>query len=311
MIYPPDFEQKIGFGSVREQVSLRCSSAGAREKLLREGYTASADVVERRLTLCDELRTILLMESGFPTGDWPDMEEVIRKAGIEGGFLSVDDLMILREGLGVTGDILRFFAPKDPALYYPALRRLLKGIDPYSAITNHINTLIDRYGNVRDNASAELYAIRKSMQQAEGSMAKQLSRILSQAQRDGIVDADAMLSIRDGRTVIPVSASNKRRLKGFVLDESATGKTVYIEPVEIVELNNRLRELEHEQKREIARILSQFTELIRPDADGLLQAADMLTTMDMVRAKARFAIDNGCVKPIARKWQRAMCWLAR
>ncbi|MBQ2019378.1 MAG: endonuclease MutS2, partial [Rikenellaceae bacterium] len=181
---------------------------------------------------------------------------------------------------------------------YPQLHRLTEEVISLEAIANHIDSLIDRFGQMRDSASDELYRIRRSIREREGQASKRLQQVLQAAKSAGIVDADATLSIRDGRAVIPVAAGNKRKLNGFVQGESATGKTVFIEPVEVVELNNELRELEYAERREIVRILSELTDRIRPEIDTVEASADYLATIDMLRAKGRFASENGCVRPI-------------
>ncbi len=161
-----------------------------------------------------------------------------------------------------------------------------------------IDAIIDPFCAVRDGASPELAEIRRAIREREGQAAKRLQQVLAAAKSAGIVDADAQLSVRDGKTVIPVSAANKRKLNGFIHDESATGRTFYVEPVEVVELNNELRELEYAERREIVRILTEFTETVRPDAELIAASGDYLAEVDMLRAKGRWASANGCVKPI-------------
>ncbi len=297
MIYPVDYEAKIGFDRIRTQVREKCTTEGGRMLLDRQGFSASAMEIDRRLALCDELRTILMMESGFPTQEYTDMGPIARKIEVEGGFLDVEELIALREGLGAVNEILRFFESRDSSAY-PALRGAATGIDGFPAIANHIDTILDRFGKIKDSASPELYSIRRTIRDREGQISKRLQAILVQAQRDGYADADATVSIRDGRAVIPVPAVNKRKINGFIHDESATGKTFYIEPVEIVEINNELKELEYAERREVIRILTDFTATLRPDAPGIAQAGEFLILMDMVRAKARWASENECVRPI-------------
>lgn len=297
MIYPSDYETKTGFDRIRAQVRDRCTTDGGRALLDEETFSSSRQDIERRLSLCDELRTVLMLESGFPLQEYTDMAYIARKIEVEGSFLSVEDMIALRVGLGAVNDIMDFFASKEERLY-PALRSLAQGVSSFPAIANHIDTILDRFGKIKDSASPELYSIRRTIRSREGEITKRLHAVLAKAQRDGYADADASVSIRDGRAVIPVPAANKRKINGFIHDESATGKTFYIEPVEIVEINNELKELEYAERREVIKILTDFTDTIRPDAEGIARAGDYLVSMDMIRAKARWALQNECVKPL-------------
>lgn len=297
MIYPSDYETKTGFDRIRAQVRERCTTDGGRALLDEETFSSSRQDIERRLSLCDELRTALMLESGFPLQEYTDMAHIARKTEVEGSFLSVEDMIALRVGLGAVKDIMDFFASKEEHLY-PALRSLAQGVSSFPAVANHIDTILDRFGKIKDSASPELYSIRRTIRSREGEITKRLHAVLAKAQRDGYADADASVSIRDGRAVIPVPAANKRKINGFIHDESATGKTFYIEPVEIVEINNELKELEYAERREVIKILTDFTDTIRPDADGIARAGDYLVSMDMIRAKARWASQNECVKPL-------------
>ena len=288
---------KLGFDRIRIQNEQLCTTPGAVEKLRDETFTRNAAEVTRRLRLADQMRLAISMESGFPTGDYHDIAEIAAKAAIEGAFLDTPEVALLRSALQLVRELEAFFRRLD-ATAYSDLKALGEGMDGMPDIAMRIDRLIDQYGEVRDNASPELADIRRAIREREGKSAKLLQKVLSQAQSAGIVDADATLSIRDGRPVIPVSAANKRKLSGFIHDESATGKTVYIEPVEVVEINNELRELEYAERREIVRLLTEFTENLRPDLPDLRRQGDYLVTMDMIRAKARFALANGCVMPI-------------
>lgn len=297
MIYPPNFEQKIGFDRIRTQAAGLCTTEGGRGILEGETFTASAPEIELRLGLCEEMRLVLLMEGGFPAGEFTDTAHIVRKAAIAGAFLETDEIRTLHAALVSVDEVLGFIASRQSG-QYPRLRRMSEGIDGFPAVRGHIETLIDRFGKIKDSASPALYEIRRTIRAREGEVSKKMQRILAQAQSAGIVDADAGLSVRDGRTVIPVVAGNKKKLPGFIHDESGSGKTFYIEPVEIVEINNELKELEYEERREIIRILTGFTDMLRPDLDGIAAAGEYLTAIDAIRAKARWAVANGAVKPI-------------
>lgn len=297
MIYPSDYEVKTGFDRIRSQVRDKCTTGRGRALLDEETFSSSQEEIGRRLSLCDELRTILMLERGFPTQEYTDIGHIAKKIELEGGFIDIEDMIALRNGLIAVNEVINFFTSKE-ANTYPSLRLLTHGVNGFPEISNHIETILDRFGKIKDNASPELYTVRRAIRDREGQISKRLQAILVKAQKDGYADADAAVSIRDGRAVIPVPAANKRKISGFIHDESATGKTFYIEPVEIVEINNELKELEYAERREIIRILTDFTDKIRPDAEGIALSGEYLATIDMIRAKARWALQNECVKPI-------------
>ena len=296
MIYPVSFEQKIGFDRVREQIAALCTMRAARERIAAEGFSTSPREIEHRLALADEMRLVLDMERDFPGGEYPDVDHIVAKLRVEGTFLDVEEVVTLGRALAAVGGIVEFLLNR--AERYPALHARTRGVEAFPEIVRRIATIVDRFGNVRDNASPALQEIRRAIREREGQAAKRLQAVLAAAKSSGIVENDAQISIRDGRAVIPVSASNKRKLNGFIHDESATGKTFYVEPVEVVEINNELRELEYAERREIVRILTEFTETIRPDVGLIAASGDYLAEMDMLRAKGRWASENGCVKPI-------------
>ena len=297
MIYPSNFEQKIGFDRLREQVTALCSMQAAREIIAGEKFSTSRAEIERKQDIADEMRTLLMLDPDAPRDEFPDMEAVVAKIGVEGAFLTTEEVVILRRALTAVGNMVGFVMNR-PEEKYPRLRKRSESVCVFPDVVRRINQLVDDDGEIRDGASPQLVMIRRSIREHEGQVSKRLNQVLNNAKRAGIVDADAMVSIRDGRAVIPVSAGNKRKLNGFIHDESATGKTFYIEPVEVVELNNQLKELEYAERREIVRLLTEFTEELRPDAEPIAQAGVYLADMDAVRAKARWAIENSAGKPI-------------
>ena len=296
MIYPATFEQKIGFDRLREQVAALCTMRAARGRLADEGFSTSPRELERRLALADEMRLVLEMERDFPGGEYPDVDYVVAKLRVEGSVLDVEEVVTLRKALSVVGGIVAFILGREE--HYPTLYARTRGVAAFPEIVRRIDAILDGFGNVKDNASPALQEIRRAIREREGQAAKRLQAVLAAAKGAGIVDADAQISIRDGRAVIPVAAGNKRKLNGIIHDESATGKTFYVEPVEVVEINNELRELEYAERREIVRILTEFTEAIRPDAGLIADSGDYLAEMDMLRAKGRWASENRCVRPI-------------
>ena len=310
MIYPANFEQKIGFDRLREQVAARCTMRGARELLAAQTFCPQRPEVERRLGLADEMRRILGMEQGFPDDDFVDLDGIAAKIRIEGTFLDVEEVVALRRALAAAGAVALFILGRGEGLY-PFLRERSLRVEALPEIVRAIDAILDRFGQVRDDASPELLRVRRAIREREGQAAKRLQQVLARAKGAGVVDAEAVISIRDGRAVIPVAAANKRKLQGFIHDESATGKTFYVEPVEVVEINNELKELEYAERREVVRILTAFTDRVRPDAERIAGAGDYLAEIDMIRAKARWAGDNGCVKPILSTDDRLVLRRAR
>ena len=297
MIYPANFEQKIGFDRLRAQVAALCSMEAARRRIMEEAFSSSREEIERRQRTANEMRVLLMLDPDAPREEYPDVEHIVSKIGVEGSFLDVAEVVVLRRALTAVGDMVGFILNR-PEAQYPCLRARSADVCVFPDIIRRINQIIDDEGRVRDGASPELLSVRRAIRDHEGQVAKRLQQVLANAKRAGIVDADAMLSVRDGRTVIPVSAANKRKLGGFIHDESASGRTVYIEPVEVVELTNELKELEYAERREIVRLLQEFTDSIRVDAEPIASAGEYLADMDAVRAKARWAIDNGAGMPI-------------
>ena len=309
MIYPANFEQKIGFDRLREQVAALCTMRAARGKLAEETFSTSAREIGRRLELADQMRLLLDMEHDFPGGEYPDVDHVVAKLRVEGTFLDVGEVVTLHRALSLVGSVVAFILAREGQ--YPALYARSRGVEAFPGIVQRIDAIVDRFGNIRDNASPALLEIRRAIREREGQAAKRLQAVLAAAKGAGIVDADAQISIREGKAVIPVAAANKRKLQGFIHDESATGRTFYVEPVEVVEINNELRELEYAERREIVRILSEFTDSVRPDAELIADSGDYLAEIDMLRAKGRWASENGCVKPIVSTDDRLMLKNAR
>ncbi len=300
MIYPHNFEQKLGFDRLREQVASKCTIGSAAKKVAEQGFLTQQKRVLQRLRLTEEMRSMLMMESGFPRGGYSDIDGIVNKISILGSFLDLDEIAALRRSLIAVDEITRYIRKRseDSSGAYVNLLNRGANLASFVSIIAHIDTIVDKFNQIKDSASPELQRIRREIREREARASKRLQQILSQAKGSGVVDPDAMISIRDGRAVIPVAAGNKRKLSGFIHDESATGKTVYIEPIEVVQINNELRELQYDERREIVRILTAFTESIRPEADQLATASDYLSDIDMLCAKALWAIENECVMPI-------------
>ena len=297
MIYPANFEQRIGFDRIREQVMSLCSMQSAREVIASEGFSTARREVEQRLVLADEMRVVISMEYGADIGEQEDIAFIVDKIAVEGSYITEMEAATLLRSLKSASSMVEFILSRKEGLY-PNLRRITLGVGTYPDLQRAIDRVVDEKGEVRSSASPELQDIRRAIREHEGMVAKRLQQVLQRAKASGIVEADAMLSIRDGHAVIPVSAANKRKIAGFIHDESATGRTFYVEPVEVVELNNELKELEYAEKREIVRILTELTAVLRLDVEGLARIEEYLTRMDALRAKARWALENGATRPI-------------
>ncbi len=301
MIYPQNFEQKLGFDRLREQVASKCTIASAVERVHEQTFSSNCAEIVERLELTSQMQTMLTMESAFPRGGYSDITAIVNKINILGSFLEVEELVTLRNSLSAVDAITSYIRKRteeSAERSYSALARRMEGVSSFHHIIVMVDNIVDRFNQIKDSASPELQQIRRAIREREAQATKRMQSILNSAKGSGIVESEAMISIRDGRAVIPVLAGNKRKLQGFIHDESATGKTVYIEPVEMVEINNEIRELFYAESREIVRILTTFTETIRPEVEQIASASDFLSDIDMVTAKALWAIENGCVMPI-------------
>ncbi len=310
MIYPSNFEQKVGFDRIREQIMDLCSMASAREVIANESFSRSRRDIEERLALADEMRLVISMEHGAEIGEQDDLRAIVEKVSVEGSYLAVEECTTLLRGLRSAAAIVRFLSSRREGSY-PRLMAITSRVEIFPELQQAIERVIDDKGEVRSSASEELSAIRRAIREHEGQVSKRLQQVLQRAKASGIVDADAMISIRDGHAVIPVAAANKRKIAGFIHDESATGRTFYVEPVEVVELNNELRELEYSEKREVVRILTELTATLRTQVDGLMRIEEYLTRIDSLRAKARWAISNDAVRPIISTEGRLLLRKAR
>lgn len=310
MIYPSNFEQRVGFDKIRTDIAERCSMRSARELILAERFSRSRREVEERLSLADQMRLLLQMESGVEIGEQEDLSHIVDKIRVEGSYLLASECAVLSRSLASAATIVSFILSRRDGSY-PHLRRLSSRVELSPSLRGAIDRIVDEKGEVRSSASPELQSIRRAIREHEGQVAKRLQQVLQHAKASGIVDSDAMISIRDGHAVIPVAAANKRKLAGFIHDESATGRTFYIEPVEVVELNNALRELEYDEKREVVRLLTELTATLRLDIEPIARMEEYLTQIDMLRAKARWASDNGAVKPILSDEGRMLLRQAR
>ncbi len=294
MIYPEQFEAKIGFDRIRELVKSHCQFEPGRERVEQMGFMTDFDAIALELDLTEEFKRINQVEDDFPLQHFIDNRQALNKAMVDGAFLLEEEAFGLVRSLDSVRAILNFFKADEEAKY-PALKILCEPVKVFPFVMDRIGKVLNKHGKIRDNASSQLQQIRRSQSEKQGAVSKKLSQILSKAQREGWVDADASPTYRNDRPVIPVMAGNKRKVGGLIHDESATGKTVFIEPAEVVELSNQIRELEYAERREIIQILIALTTDLRPYIPDLLATQEFLSTIDFIRARALFArrIDAG------------------
>lgn len=290
-------EQKIGFDKIREKISGRCDTDYARSRVAEEKFSTDPKRIMVRLLLTDEMRLICMFEDSFPSSGYLDIQEFLLPLQAENSSIDLPSLRKLSISLATLKSILRFFDDCKDDLY-PNLRKLSAKVTYAPQVGQAIGHILDSNGEVRDNASPALSQIRSELRSKEGTISKRIASILKSAQSEGIVDAEAEITVREGHVLIPVAASLKRKLPGIVFDESSTGKTAFVEPLEVIELNNQVRELHFEEQREIARILFEFTQYIRPYIDDLLFGGRYIGEIDFIRAKAQVALDMIAGMPI-------------
>ena len=329
MIYPNNFEQKIGFDQVRHLISGRCLSTLGKDRVEEMQFSCESEEVSRQMDETEEFVRIIQEEDTFPYQHFFDVRPALHRASIVGMYMDESELFDLRRSLETIGAIIKFLQPgtlPNPSLYggasqasrnplpiegemsegqrgsypYPNLSALASEVQTFPTLIRRIDGIVNKFGKIKDNASPTLANIRRELAATTGSISRTLNSILRSAQAEGIVDKDVNPTVRDGRLVIPVVPALKRRIKGIVHDESATGKTVYIEPAEVVEANNRIRELEGEERREVIRILTEFTDEVRPQIPEILESYSFLAEIDFIRAKALTAIDMDAIRPVVR-----------
>jgi len=296
VIYPEFFEEKIRFDKVRNLIKEQCLSSMGKERVGEMRFVTLHDVINRWVNQTNEFKQICVSESTFPTSYYIDVRGPLGRIKVEGLYLEERELYDLRRSLSAVKDIVRFFKNKEESNQYPFLREIASKVMVYPYIFDRIDGILNKFGKIKDNASPELAQIRNDKFKKQAGVSRKMASILANARKAGLVDADTNVAIRDGRAVIPVPAGNKRKLNGIIHDESATGKTSFIEPTEIVEVNNEIRELEYAEKREMIRILVNFSDSIRPYLDDLIFSYEFLGIMDFIRAKAKFALQiNACL----------------
>lgn len=311
MIYPENFEYKIGFDKIRQILASKCLSPLGEERVEEMLFSSDYIHITDALSQTEEFIRIIQEEDNFPTNYFLDVRPSLRNIRIEGTWIDEIALFDLRRSLQTIRDIVSFLKKEDEEnTAYPYLYALAGEVIVFPQLISRIDNILDKFGRIKDNASSELNRIRKDIAHVAGGISRSLNAILRSAQSEGLVEKDVTPTMRDGRLVIPVAPAFKRKIKGIVHDESASGKTVFIEPAEVVEANNRIRELESEERREIVKILIAFTDILRPLVPEILQSYEFLAMIDFIRAKATFAIDIDAIKPPMEnkqiiRWYRA------
>ena len=296
MIYPSDFENKIGFKAIRERLNELCISEMGKEFVGKMCFSTDVDEIHTYLRLIQDFQTLMQDGVPFPVRDYNDLRDEFKHLAIDGTVISLESMFALKPTLSALFYVFKFFKSEssDKVQY---LKTLAEGISIDNHIFTEINRLIDDKGEIPDNASAELAEIRRDIRRKQSSIDHRMHKILVEAKNSGWTDSTAEMTIRDGRPVIPVRAADKRELRGFIHDESATGQTVYIEPAEIFETNNEIKELEYAERREINKILVAFTKILRPEIPNLTMAWRLLGLLDFIRAKAILSHEYNCVIP--------------
>lgn len=296
MIYPQSLESKIGFDGVRTIIENLCNNSLSKDKCKEMNFSSDFGQVLTQLQQTNEYLTILNTGEDFPNGNIYDLREELGRVRIIGAYLTETELFQLGQTLSAAADICAFFT-EERSNKFPQLKKIANEVTTFPEILRIITSAIDKFGNMKDNASPTLMELKRSLQMTASSVNGMMQRIMSQCKQEGFLEKDSSPVVRDGRLVIPVSPMHKRKIKGIVHDESATGKTIFIEPAEIVEANNRIRELEADIRREIIRILTEITDKIRPSLGDLFALYKIIGIFDFIRAKASFAQEINATLP--------------
>ena len=308
MIYPQNFEQKTGFDKVRKLIVEKCLSPLGEERVAEMCFSDRYETVIKQLEQTEEFVRVLNGDVDFPANFFFDVRYSMKRIRPEGTWLDEKELFDLKRSLQTIHDIVRFFNPaEDGEIKYPALTELAGGVVVFPQLIGKIDLILDKFGKMKDSASPALLQIRREISSTMSGISRSLQSILRAAQSEGVVEKDVTPTMRDGRLMIPVAPAFKRKIRGIVHDESASGKTVFIEPEIVVEANNRIRELEGDERREIIRILTDFTNQLRPLAPDILYSYEFLADIDFIRAKALFAEQINAIKPVVENKQQ-MDW---
>jgi len=310
MIYPENFENKIGFDRIRSLLREKCLSPMGLEKVDSIRFIDDYEQLSRILSATYEFQQILIFEVKFPSENYYKISDCLNKIRVEGTFPEVQEVFDIKRSLETVKTILNFFRNKD-ASKYTVLQSMCGSVKTYPYVLEAADRIIDKKGVIKDSASPRLKEIRNELIGKSIHVTKRLNAILKQAQSDGLVESDTAVSVRNGRGVIPVSSYDKRKIKGLIHDQSSSGKTVFIEPEEIVEINNEIIELEYEERREIVRILTAFADNVRPYIDDLIESNLFLGEIDFIRSKALLGNHLHSIRPVVMNkpflsWKKAI-----
>lgn len=301
MIYPDTYERKIGFEAVRQRLDALCLSSLGRNEVPEMLFMTDPGAVGRALDATAEMLAILSGDTDFPLAGLHDITGAVGRARVQGVAVSAQEFRDIRRSLETIAEASSFLRASydgEGRSLYPALCLVGEGLEPFPEVARAIDRVIDAGGNVLDNASPELARVRGELSRISGTVNSIMRRVMAKAVSDGFLDSDVTPAVRDGRLVLPVTPMNKRRISGIVHDESASGKTFYIEPAEVVEVNNRARELEIEERREVLRVLTALTEMLRPYVDAIVDACVVMGRFDFIHAKALYALETGGTRPM-------------
>lgn len=313
MIYPDSFEHKIGFDLIRQRLTELCRTSAGRDEVGAIAFSSDRKLVMPHLSAAAEMLAVVQLPESLAIHELKDVNEYIGRIKVPGTMLTPQELLDLNRLLIASDETVGFFkshSTEDGICEYPVLKGIVDDIDPLPQLSRLIDRIIDKYGNVKDTASPELGAIRKEMSSLSGRINSIMRKVIAKGVADGVLEPETNPTMRDGRLVIPVQPMHKRQISGIVHDESASGKTFFIEPAEIVQTNNRVRELQLEERREIARIMVTVADELRPFMDQIRLNGAVLGQLDCIHAKALFAREADCSLPnisgkIEMEWYHA------
>lgn len=302
MIYPAQLEEKIGFDRIRRMLKNECMTTLGEQMVDDMAFLKDVNAIHKELGLAWEFVLIKNEEDSFEVGFFTDLREPLQTIRPIGTWLSEKVFNELRKSLETLQRLSAFFSGERKEKY-PYLTALATEVLLFPDLIQRIKRVFDDEGRMKDNASPELQKIRQALRQEQQTLSRRIQRVLTKAKTDGLVESDVSPSVRDGRLVIPVEARNKRKLQGIIHDESASGKTSYIEPAEVVEANNRIRELEMEERREIVKVLIELTALVRPNTEDIIRSFYFLGLIDFLRAKSILTRQLKAIKPMVSQSQ--------
>lgn len=303
MLYPKNIETKLGFDKIKNYLEEECVSTLGKSFVQKMRFSSNYDQIKKMMAQTAEFRLILEIESSFPNHNYLDVTEYLKRASIPGSILYEEEFFDIKLSLTTIQQIFHFFNHR-PAEKFPHLKTLMDVAVPshnprgWESLLVEISSIIDERGKVKDNASKDLFDIRRKLAVEQANVKRALDRIYRTAKNSGWIGDEMTIAVRNGRLVLPILAEHKRKLSGFVHDETSTGQVAYVEPGEVLEANNEIRDLEIKERREVLRILEALTTRLRPDIPDLEKSYLFLGLMDFIRAKARFAIETGSTFPL-------------